>query len=367
MQVRNLLIVPALLLVVGGAWAASGPTRTLMASPTVPAGASVRVENLVGHMTVSQGPAFKITASVMASGDQAQALAQSIELDVSSAGNQVTVHVHYPVDRYDRYRMRSDYANDQVCMLGIFCFHGNGNTSFDYQGTRVHVYRNGGEGVPLYVNVAVELPAGMHATLLDGAGLLQAAKLSNALTLRTKGGDLDAQEIHGDLTTESDGGDTHLSAIAAQNLVVNTDGGDLTASQLEGSGQLNTGGGDITVNGASGSLQTASGGGDTHLAGNLSALSALSARTGGGDLRLTGDLAGLHQLDVRTGGGDAVLQATNLAVHLDAHAGGGDVRVNLPDVSNVRSSDSAFSGDLGKAAGTASISSGGGDITVTQP
>lgn len=367
MHIRKLLIVPALVLVASSTWAATGATRTLTASPAVPAGASIRVENLAGHMSVSQGPVFKVTASVMAGGDNAQALAQSIRLDVSTGAGQVTVHVHYPVDSHDSYRMRSDSGNDEFCMLGIFCFHASGHSNFDYQGTRVSVYQNVGTGTPLYVNVAVELPAGMQASLLNAAGLLQAASLNNALTLQTRGGDIDAREIRGDLTTASGGGDTHLSAIVSQNLVVNTAGGDLAAGQLDGSAQLNTGGGDLTVNGARGSLQTASGGGDTTLSGNLASLGTLKARSGGGDLRLTGELGALRQLDIRTGGGDAVLRVTGLDMHLNAQAGGGDVSVHLPGVANVRSSDSLFSGDLGKAAGSGTISSGGGDITVTQP
>lgn len=366
MHIRNLLIVPALALVASGAWAA-GATRTLTASPTVPAGASVRVENLAGHMSVSQGPVFKVTASVMAGGDNAPALAQSITLDVSSNAGQVTVHVHYPVDSHDSYRMRSDSGSDEFCMLGIFCFHASGRSSFGYQGRRVSVYQNGGFGTPLYVNVAVELPAGMHASLMNAAGLLQVAALDNALTLQTKGGDIDARGTHGDLTADSDGGDTHLSAIVSQNLAVNTDGGDLTGSQLQGTAELTTGGGDITLTGVSGGLQTASGGGDTHVSGDLSALTTLSARTGGGDLRLSGNLGALRQLDIRTGGGDAVLHVAGLDLHLDAQAGGGDVSVHLPGLANVRSSDSSFSADLGKAAGSGTISSGGGDITVTQP
>lgn len=366
MHARNLLIISAVWLVASSVWAASGATRTLVASPAVPAGASLRVENLAGHMRVVQGPAFKVTASVMAGGADAQALAQSIKLEVNSAGNQVTVHVHYPVERYDSYRLRSDYPGDQVCMLGIFCFHGNGHSAFDYQGARVRVYQNGGSGTPLYVNLTVEVPAGMRATLLDGAGLLQATALNNTLTLQTKSGDIAAQKIRGDLTTDSEGGDTRLDDIVSQNLVVNTEGGDLNASELRGSAQLQTGGGDITLKNASGRLQTASGGGDTQLSGNLSELDTLSIRTGGGDLRLTGDLAALRQLDIRSGGGDAVLRVTGLDMQLDAQAGGGDVSVQLPGARNVHSSDGSFSGDLGNAAGRGSIASGGGDITVTQ-
>lgn len=367
MKTRYLLaLIPAVLCLTTTVWAASGVTRTLIASPAVPVGVSVRVENLAGHMTVSQGTTFKVTATVMAGGDQAQALAQTIRLDVTTSGKQVTVHVHYPVNQYDRYRFRADYINDQVCVLGVICFHGNSNTELDYQGERVRVYQGGDEGVPLYVNVAVQLPAGMNATLLNGVGLLQAASLANPLSLQTKGGDISAQGINGNLTTASDGGDTSISRVNSQNLVVDTDGGDLNVVQFEGDAQLQTGGGDLTLNRASGTLRVATGGGDAHLSGDLSALSGLNARTGGGDLRLTGDLAALRNLSISTGGGDARLRVSNLSMHLDAQADGDDVNVHLPDVANMRSGDDYFSGDLGKAAGTGTIDSGGGDITVTQ-
>lgn len=365
MKIRYLLVLPAVFCLASTAWAASGVTRTLSASPAIPADGSVQVENLAGHMSVSQGAAFEVTATVMAGGAQAQALAQTIRLDVTTSGKQVTVHVHYPVNRHDRYRFHADYINDQVCMLGIICFHGNSYSDMDYQGKRVRVYQNGDEGVPLYVNVTVELPSGIHASFLNGAGLLQATKLANSLSLQTRGGNISAQQIHGDLTTKSDGGDTSLGHVTSQNLVVNTDGGDLNATQLEGVAQLKTSGGDLTLNDAGGTLQAASGGGDMHLSGNLSVLGKLDARTGGGDLRLIGDLVGLRDLSVSTGGGDAVLRVTGLSMHLDARAGGGNVNVHLPDVTNMRSGDDYFSGDLGKAAGSGTIDSGGGDITVS--
>lgn len=346
-------------------WADTNVTRTLTESPAVAAGSRVSVENLVGHMTVTQGPSFQVTATVVAGGSKAQALAGSVKLDVDTSGNQVTVHVHYPVDQYDSYRYVADdgHDHDKVCVLGIVCFHGSGSSSMEYQGRQVRVYRGEGEGVPLHVDVAVRIPAGMQAKLVNAAGLLEANGLANRLTLDTSGGDVYAHKLGGDLVASTNGGDLHVQELKG-NLQAATDGGDLYLGQVTGDVHLDSDGGDGHVSHATGSLEAHTGGGDLYVTDYTSG-SNVSLHTGGGDLDLAGDLAAARNLDVGTGGGDADLKVRNLSLHLDASSGGGDISVRLPNASGVDSSDNHYSADIGKAQGRGSISSGGGDISVS--
>ncbi|MGH8414570.1 MAG: hypothetical protein ACRESX_07565, partial [Gammaproteobacteria bacterium] len=158
----NLLLLLSSLIALGftgAAWAGAPVTRALHQMIAVPAGGSVKVENLVGHMTVTQGSGpLQVTATVVAAGSQAQALADSIKLDVSTAGKQVTVHVHYPVNQYSTYLYNPPHTNadgdENYCFLGFICVHGNGHSDVDYQGTRVQVNENGDSGAPLYVDVS---------------------------------------------------------------------------------------------------------------------------------------------------------------------------------------------------------------------
>lgn len=348
-------------------------TRTLQQSLKLPAGDRVAVENLVGHMTVTQGNGpLQVTATVMADGDQAQALAQSIKLDVSTSGNQVLVHIDYPVERYRTFRYNPPNAqtggSGEACILGnLVCFHGSSNSAVRYQGRRVEVNESVGSGAPLYVNVAVHLPAQVSASFDNAVGLLQADGLADDLTLATQGSDIHVRQLQGSLHARSRGGDMYLNAVTSSSVQVYTDGGDLTGSALSGDLQLTTGGGDAGLDNLAGHLDIRSGGGDIRLSGKLAELRTLVAHSGGGDLTVAGNLGALTSLDTESGGGDIVLKVSNLDLRLEAASGGGDIDVNLPDLRDVSSSSEHFSADIGKAAGTATLASGGGDITVTQP
>ncbi|MGH8337626.1 MAG: hypothetical protein ACRETL_12575, partial [Gammaproteobacteria bacterium] len=235
----------------GTAWADVPVTRTLYQMIAVPAGGSVKVENLVGHMTVAQESGslkvntvkgatalvqemlgrspLRVTATVVASGSQARALADSVKLDVSTTGNQVTVHVHYPVDQYDSYLYNPPHTNangdENYCFLGFVCVHGNGHSDVDYQGTRVQVNENGDSGAPLYVDVSVQLPADVNASFANAMGLLEANNLTNTLSLTTEGSDISLRNLTGDLTAGTSGGDMDVNNVTAHTLDVDTSGG----------------------------------------------------------------------------------------------------------------------------------------------
>lgn len=375
LAVASLLLSSALFGLAPGARAQGTVIRTLQQSIEVPAGASVAVENLAGHMSVTQGNGpLAVTATVMAGGEQAQALAQSVKLDVSTSGGRVLVHVDYPVDRYDTFLYNPPNTraggSGEACFLGhLICFRGNSNSSVRYQGTRVRVRTNehDSSGVPLYVDLSIQVPKHVRASFSNAVGLLAANGLVNDLTLSTQGSDIHLQDLQGPLEARSRGGDVYVSGLTAQTASVHTDGGDLNASNLSGDISLVTGGGDAKLDTLAGKLSLASGGGDARLSGDLSALQSLDASTGGGDLTVSGNLAGLTSLNAESGGGDIVFKISNLSLHLEASSGGGDISVNLPDLRNANSSSDHFSGDIGQAANSGNLDSGGGDITVTRP
>ncbi|MGH8337233.1 MAG: DUF4097 family beta strand repeat-containing protein [Gammaproteobacteria bacterium] len=372
----------------------------------MPAGASVKVENLVGHMTVTQGNGpLQVTATVVAGGSQAQALAESIKLDVDTAGNQVTVHVHYPVDQYDTYLYNPPQAKDaragaydNNCFL-VFCF--NGGSSVKYQGTHVRVNENSTRGTPLYVDVAVQLPAGAEATLVNPFGRVDARNLANKLTINTGSADIHVTNLTGDLYADTGSGDVHVQGLKGK-FKADTGSGDVDAEQVTGdvyadtgSGNVNvsnvvsrtlnadTGSGDVSFNHVKGDMKCDTGSGDCSLVDSIGSLHAdtgsgdvtaknyisgdsVWADTGSGDVHLSGDLSGLRKLYIDTGSGEAVLSTSmGLSMHLVASSDSGDVSVNMPSMSNVVIKDSYFSGDLGKAESQGTISTGSGDIRVS--
>lgn len=308
--------------VAGGANAAPDTTRTLTASPAVPAGAAIAVENLLGHMTVTQGPKFAVTATVVAGGKDAQALSQSIKLDVTDASGKVTVHVHYPLDRYTTYRFGTENRGNEFCVLGV-CFHGSYNASLHYQGQRVRIANN---GVPLRVDVAVQLPRGASAQLVNKVGLLEANGLTDTLAFGTAGGDVSATGITGNVTVSTDGGDVHLKALKGS-LDATTGGGDAYITDANGRVlRLQTGGGDGKLDIVTGALDANTAGGDLYVKQYTSGQS-VALHTGGGDLQIAGNFAAAHAVSVDTAGGDATVTAERLAASVDASTGGGTLHL----------------------------------------
>ena len=400
------LVFPALLLA-GQAQADSVTTQsTLNYAGPLPAGtASLKLENLAGHVSITQGSRFQVIATVVAGGkDQAdaQALAQSVRFDTSQSGTDFTLHVHYPVDQYTSYNYPNtdNTASESNNCFGVFCFNGGGS-NLSYQGTKVHVYRGGNRGTPLYVDLAVQIPAGMSLALVNYAGLTEAndikinlrvktssgdvhvtgmhgqfsadtgsgdvhvADLTGDLTANTGSGDVFASHVIGNVHADTGSGDVHVSEANSQILYADTGSGDVTFSNVKGDMKFDTGSGDVRLDDANGSLHADTGSGDV-IARNYTGGESIWAGTGSGDVSLTGDLSAVRKLYIDTGSGDASLKTTDgLSLHMDASSNSGDVNINLPHMHNMAMHRGKFIADFGKAEGSGTISTGSGDINVT--
>lgn len=407
------LALPALVLAAAQAHAAT-TTQTTLSSFTgpVPAGVtSLKVENLAGHVTLSQGSRFQVTATVVAGGNDdgaAQMLAQTVRLDTSRSDNEFTLHVHYPVDHYDSYNYpdrdnngASQSNGSNFCLLGVFCVNDGGN-NLSYQDTKVHIYRNGTRGAPLHVDLAIQVPAGMALALINYAGLTEASNIQNDLRVKTSTGDVRVSDMHGNFAADTGSGDVHVTGLtgnftadtgsgdvfathvtgnvhadtgsgdvqvsdsSSQTLYADTGSGDVTYSNVKGDMKLDTGSGDVRINSANGSLHANTGSGDV-IAKNYISRESVWAATGSGDVSLAGDLSATRKLYIDTGSGDATLKTTaDLSLHLDASSDSGDISINLPDMRNIITHRSAFIADFGKAEGQGTISTGSGDIKISQ-
>ncbi|HET7651119.1 MAG TPA: DUF4097 family beta strand repeat-containing protein [Gammaproteobacteria bacterium] len=361
--------------------------QVLTRSLSVPAGGSVSVENLVGHMDVMQGGSqLEVTATVVAGGEDqaaADALAKTIKLSVTNSGNRVNVHVDYPVDQYDSYRYdrtagRRDSGDG--CLFGFIC--GSSSTSLSYQGEHVRIYQRRGNGVPLYVDVSVKVPAGMNADLTNHVGLIQVANVKANLGLHSDSSDMQLDHTAGDLSIDTGSGDIGLAQQDGA-VVVRTGSGDVKISQVSGNINIHTGSGDVhggklhgdtleTVTGSgdvvlddiAGSLNMRAGSGDIHLSG-IKAHGGTTVSTGSGDITLSGDLSGMDGFNLRAGSGDIVLATSQPpAVHLDINTGSGDINVHWAGLSNVATSDNSFSGDVANGKALGKIHTGSGDVTL---
>ena len=382
---------------------------TLNYAGPLPAGiTSLKVENLAGHVSVTQGPGFAVTATVVAGGsDQAaaQTLAQTVKLDTSQTGGQFIVHVHYPVNRYDSFwypsqNNNSEGGSDNFCILGIFCVNGGGG-NLSYQGTEVRVYRGGSRGAPLHVDLVIQVPAHAQFALVNYLGRSDLQGLQDAIRVKTSSGDAYASNIAGKFSADTGSGDVHVKNLSGdfdadtgsgdvyaegfkgsvhadtgsgdvhlsngggRLLYADTGSGDVSLDKVSGDMKLDTGSGDVHINGAKGSLHADTGSGEV-LATDYTSGNNVWADTGSGDVNLTGDLSRMRELYIDTGSGDAILRtSTGLSLHLEAASDSGDLSINLPDMRNVVTHRDSFSADFGQAEGRGTISTGSGDITVS--
>lgn len=381
-------VLAASTLAAGPAYAAASAGQTLTRKVNVPPGMGVSVENLAGSMHVSQGGRqLEITARVVAGGDSqtaAQALANSIKVQVTTRGGRIRVHVDYPVDQYDSFVYRrlndgKDRDRDD-CLFGFLC--GNGYSSLTYQGQDVRVYRNHGKGARLYVDLEVKLPAGVDAELINHVGFLEAGSLTGNLSLRADNGDVTARSITGQLDVETGSGDVRLAELRGPS-IVHTGSGDISAVKIEGnvnivsgSGDIEGGGirggtldvrtasGDIRLDGMSGALNVRSGSGDIHLTG-VTAGAGSTVHTGSGDIDLAGDLSNMDGFDLAAGSGDITLSTAHPPqVHLEITTGSGDIDVDWQQVNRRISSEHRFEGDIGTAKSVGHIHTGSGDVVL---
>lgn len=373
--IRGLLLASALILL--GACAPPNETRpsktvikTLNNMQTIPTGARVSVENLVGHVQISQGGSeLQVTATVVAGGkDQAaaQALADTIEVKFSHNQNQILVHVDYPVGEHDSYQYIPTHppknVDDGLRVLGFNIGISSSRSSLTYQDHDVHVYQGKSGGVPLHVDLDVKLPTGANAELINHVGRIQAQGLQNTLTLITDSGDVSVQAITGDLSLKSGSGDIRITDQHGS-VNVHTGSGDVTGNGLHGDSlTMNAGSGDIELKDIGGALKFGTGSGDITLDG-LGKVSNAQIECGSGDIELRGDLSGIRAFDLQTGSGDVTLTTSKPpTVSLDINAS--DITANWPNLRNTQSSRRHFNAEVGAATGEGRIRTGSGDVTL---
>jgi DUF4097 and DUF4098 domain-containing protein YvlB len=150
-------------------------------------------------------------------------------------------------------------------------------------------------------------------------------------------------------------------------LTVSTGGGNVSASDLSGGATLSADGGNITLARATGNVALSSGGGDvgvSHVSG-----STVSITADGGNI--TGGTVSAARLTADSGGGDVTLTLTSPPQHLNVTSDGGNVTIVVPRGKYIVD-DNAAGGNVSGISSTAgaldtiSVSSGGGDISVSE-
>ncbi|SUZ57836.1 uncharacterized protein METZ01_LOCUS10690 [marine metagenome] len=158
-------------------------------------------------------------------------------------------------------------------------------------------------------------------------GSLQFSDVKGELNATTSGGDIGAENIQGSTSLETSGGDINLYDLVGREIFARTSGGEITARELiaETTIDLHTGGGDLDLEDITGDLEASTSGGNIDImdvrgetkvwtsGGEINAEvvhGAFDGRTSGGDISLSKIWDRQyedHEIDVKTSGGDIVL------------------------------------------------------------
>jgi DUF4097 and DUF4098 domain-containing protein YvlB len=371
-------------------------------NPAIKAGGSLTLTNLVGHVDVvaASDGVLAVDSKIEAAAEDdahAQALTAKIKIDTQVNGNDVTLTARYPLDDFDEY-----FYNDKrhQTFMGI----GSNNTSTTYDGERVRINSGTfGGGVNLHVDFVVHVPKGVHVTVDNKVGMIEASGVDAPLTLKSSSGDMKASKDSdslsadtgsGDVTVEDQSGPIEMDSGSGDLSVTRQKGGDLTiktgsgdvklynvtgsvhgrtgSGEVElhdyaGSGaDLETGSGGITLDDASGSLNLRAGSGDIKGT-SLKSTTVIEAHTGSGDVTLSGDLGDLVRLTADTGSGDIMIKTSRVpSLHVEASSDSGDLTVDLPGMQNVSSRHHEFRGDVNGGKGSAQLDAGSGDVSFTK-
>jgi len=335
--------IPALLLAATLAALASGTASAAAQNfektdtyknPAIKSGSSFELTNLVGHVSVvaATDGVLTVDSKVVAADEtdaKAQALAAKIkfETNASDGGKSAVMVVRYPLDEYTEYY----YRTSRDFNFGI------SNTTLTYDGERVRISNGSfGSGANLHVDLVVHVPKGVHVSVDNKVGLIDASGVDAPLELKSSSGDMKAEK-----------GSDRLSA--------DTGSGDVTVTDQTGAVDMRSGSGDLML--------TRQKGGD------------VTIKTGSGDVRLksvagtvNGDSgSGDIVVDDYTGSGDIVIHTSRVpSAHISATSDSGDVDVDLPGMQNVSAKHHSIRADVNGAKGTIELEAGSGDVTFTK-
>lgn len=202
------------------------------------------------------------------------------------------------------------------------------------------------------IDATLVVPARTGVSLWTGGGDINVSGFTSPMTLWAQGGNMTASNLAGDLRLDTGGGDLTGSGLTGT-IQISTEGGNVEASNSSGVMRLNTGGGDLSGDGISGgSVQVVTGGGNIDLAAMSSPQ--VTADSGGGDVTLAFTAVPTN-LQITADGGNVtvILPPGGTTYDILARGGGGNVSYSGVPVSST-------------SPNTITVSSGGGDITITQ-
>jgi len=219
----------------------------------------------------------------------------------------------------------------------------------------------------------VKIPVAFDVVVKTSGGDLSLDNLHGHADIRTSGGDIEISDVKGELNGSTSGGDITVERFVGVTKVT-TSGGDIRILHHDGNLWGKTSGGDINVNDLKGDGDVFTSGGDIDI--QMVVGKILNARTSGGDIGLSKINA---VTDVSTSGGDIVadevekdfklstsggnIEIKKVGGKIEAHTSGGDIYVGEV-IGFCKVSTSGGDIEVGKAGKDLVATTSGGDIVI---
>jgi DUF4097 and DUF4098 domain-containing protein YvlB len=181
-----------------------------------------------------------------------------------------------------------------------------------------------------------------------------------ALVMNTSGGNLEINDLKGEVKGETSGGNIHIDGVQG-NVNLQTSGGNVTAERTQGSLHMETSGGDIRIETVTGDVEVETSGGNVKL---NDIDGKIHGETSGGNIsvRVKGTNKGVH---VETSGGDIdIFLPKSIAANIDAETSGGDVNLDFPVTVSGKISESRVRGTINGGGNTIYAHTSGGSVRI---
>ena len=224
---------------------------------------------------------------------------------------------------------------------------------------------NNGTGLHYVLHVGKNI---MNTLKTEGGNISMLHIEGNNQEVFTSGGNIEMDDIHGDLKGETSGGNIKISNTSGKEINFETSGGNIEAYNIQGNGEFKTSGGNIHIEKVNGNLAFQTSGGNV-IANNITG--AIKMSTNGGNIEANNIQGGLEGA---TNGGDIHASLSSITSNVVLDNGGGNINISIPKNAKVNLSLSSddiqtvnltnFSGKSSKQNIEGSLNGGGPTVSA---
>ena len=343
--------------------------KTVTREEKLVTGTKLRVENLLGSMTVTGGGApgmIRIEARIVADADsreQADALAAGIRVERSDRSGLATLRVGYPTGTTKTFRAPRGETNAFQRLIGSMK---RDKVSVQYGDDTVEIGPSK-EAVAAAVHLKIVVPSDIHASFFQAVGSLSGARVRGTMEFESIAGAVTIEQAYSRLGVRSGGGDVVLRTFKGDSIEIESGAGEMKIDDVQTKG--------ATFKSTSGSIH-----GVRILAGSMIAMSEsgdvqfsdvdptkVRIETDSGEVDLSTRLRSTHEASIRSGSGDVTLRVGDVTPFLvEAKTTSGSVSTKgVPHLDVLEESKTSAKYRRGSGGVTVSVETASGDVEVS--